>query len=174
MKPLCFAPLVLIGLFGCHRPSAEEYFALAENARNTGNMNIALENYRKIVELYPESSRAEEAQFDVASITQNTLRRYGDAIAEYRTFAQMFPHSSKAPAALFLQGYIFNNDLNEIDSAATAYKRFLAMYPDHEMAASARFELDNLGKSPEELLREHASDRAVQADTSGQHPKLLP
>jgi tetratricopeptide (TPR) repeat protein len=157
MKPSYIIALVLLGIFGCNRPTADEYFTLAENARNTGNMNIALENYKQIVDHYPGNARAEEAQFNVASITQNTLHKYTDAIAEYRKFGLMFPHSPKAPAALFLQGYIFNNDLNEIDSAGAAYKQFLALYPDHEMAASARFELDNLGKSPEQLLQDHMS-----------------
>jgi hypothetical protein len=53
---------------------------------------------------------------------------------------------------MFLIGYLYNNELHHLDSAAAAYRRFLEKYPNHEMALSAQFELDNLGKSPEELL----------------------
>jgi len=149
---LTIALMTMIGLAGCGRPSADEYFTLAENARNAGDMNIALDNYRQVVQHYPQSDKAEESQFVIASILQNNLRQYPEAVAEYRRFEHLFPHSSKAPAAVFLEGYIFNNELKNNDSAAAAYKRFLAAYPEHEMAASAQFELEHLGKSPEELL----------------------
>ena len=53
---------------------------------------------------------------------------------------------------MFMVGYIFNNDLNMVDSARAAYTRFLERFPEAELATSAQYELDNLGKKPEDLL----------------------
>ena len=53
---------------------------------------------------------------------------------------------------MFLVGYLYNNELHNTDSAAAAYRRFLERFPQHEMATSAQYELQTLGKSPEELL----------------------
>jgi hypothetical protein len=49
-------------------------------------------------------------------------------------------------------GYIYNNILNMVDSARVAYTRFLEQFPDAELATSAQYELNTLGKKPEELL----------------------
>jgi hypothetical protein len=53
---------------------------------------------------------------------------------------------------LFLSGFIYNNDLRQLDSAKIVYETFLKKYPDHELAASARFELETLGKDPSQTL----------------------
>src|SRR4030065_318958 len=48
------------------------------------------------------------------------------------------------------------------ESAARASRMFLAAYPRHPMAQSAQFELDNLGKAPEDLLpKDEVAERPV-------------
>ena len=69
---------------------------------------------------------------------------------------------------MFLTAYIYHNELNDLGNAKTAYEAFLAKFPDHEMAQSAKFELQNLGKKPEELLpaiQEQTPKTAVQSPT---------
>jgi outer membrane protein assembly factor BamD (BamD/ComL family) len=56
--------------------------------------------------------------------------------------------------ALFQIGFIYNNKLGNVDSARIAYEQFLAKFPQHELAPYAKFELDNLGKSPDTILAE--------------------
>jgi TolA-binding protein len=75
------------------------------------------------------------------------------AAAEQARFYRLFPSSPNAPKMLFLAGFTYNNDLHLIDSARVLYAAFLEHYPSDPMAASARFELDNLGKSPDEFIR---------------------
>ena len=36
--------------------------------------------------------------------------------------------------------------------AKVGYERFLSKFPNHELARSAKFELENIGKTPEEIL----------------------
>jgi hypothetical protein len=75
-------------------------------------------------------------------------------VALYKRYAEAFPAAAKAPTALFMVGYLYNNALLKPDSAAIAYKHFLELYPQNELATSAQFELQSIGKKPEELIPE--------------------
>ena len=52
---------------------------------------------------------------------------------------------------MFLKAFTFDNDLKDYENARKYYEEFLAKYPNNEFAESAKFLLDNLGKSDEEL-----------------------
>jgi TolA-binding protein len=84
------------------------------------------------------------------------------AVNAYRVFYAQFPNSKEAPTALFLMGFIYNNELHNIDSARAAYKTFLEKYPGHDLAASAKFEMETLGKDPTTMLHEEIIPKAEQ------------
>ncbi|SVA84776.1 uncharacterized protein METZ01_LOCUS137630, partial [marine metagenome] len=48
-------------------------------------------------------------------------------------------------------GYVFANILFDYKSAEIEYMLFLDRFPNHELAPSIRFELENLGKSIDEI-----------------------
>ena len=79
---------------------------------------------------------------------------FDDAIDYLDEILENFPDSDLAPHSLFLTGYLYANDLEDFTKASEYYERFLAKYPDHDMAASARWEIANLGKDPEEILKD--------------------
>ncbi len=112
----------------------------------------AIDAYEKVADEYPGTEHAEYALSRLAAIRNNDTREPELAIAAYRRYLAAFPDGPQAPTAMFLIGYLYNNDLHNTDSAAAAYRRYLEKYPQHEMASSAQYELQNLGKSPEELL----------------------
>ena len=106
--------------------------------------------------------------FMVASLYHNELRDFHTAVNMYQQFAGKYPMSQKAPTALFLVGFLCNDELKDLEGAKKAYEKFLATYPEHEMAKSAMFELQNLGKRPEELLpalQESPAEVAAQKPT---------
>jgi TolA-binding protein len=155
MKISRLLPVVLLILIaGCNRHSAEEYFTKAEEANKAKRFPEALENYANVVNDFPKSELAERSQFIIATVRQNELQQYDKAIEEYKRYVGSYPNGKQAALAMFMIGYMYNNEFHNLDSARAAYQRFLATFPDNEMAMSAKFELDNLGKSPEELLRE--------------------
>ena len=55
---------------------------------------------------------------------------------------------------LFMAGFILANDLQDFDSAKETYELYLEKYPNGQLADDARVELENLGKTPEEILLE--------------------
>jgi len=108
--------------------------------------------YEKLLEAHPTAPQAQEGMFRLATIYNNDVRDFPKAVAMYRAYADQYPEGEKSAVALFLIGYIYHNELHKLDSAKVAYERFLQKYPNHEMAISAQFELNTLGKPPEELV----------------------
>ena len=53
-----------------------------------------------------------------------------------------------------MMGFVYANDLGNADKAKQTYEDFLKRYPKDELAESARAELKNLGKTPEQILEE--------------------
>lgn len=158
-----------LGMFSaCKRKSAAEMLQLAENefgkaeqtadsVRGAGgamttHFKPAIDAYNDIIDRYPGTQEAERAYGMVASIRQNFTHEPELAVAAYKQYREAFPNGRQAGLALFLIGYLYNNEIHNTDSAAVAYKKFLELYPQHEMAQSAQFELQNLGKTPDELL----------------------
>jgi hypothetical protein len=52
-----------------------------------------------------------------------------------------------------MQGNIYESELNDLDKARECYERYLQYYPNKPFAKDVKVLLDNLGKSPEELLK---------------------
>jgi TolA-binding protein len=152
MKTLCVTAAIVVMFAGCSGPSAEELSARAKEAREAKNYPLAIENYTRIAKEYPGTAAAETSLFVLGAIRSNDTHEFTEAIHAYRSYLEQYPDGSHAPEAMFLVGYIYNNELHSLDSAAEAYRTFLASYPEDQMAQSARFELENLGKSPEEIL----------------------
>jgi len=109
-------------------------------------------DYEKVFSQHPTSPEAEQALFKVAELQAGLLNNPQKAVDAFRRYEGAFPSGPKAQTAMFMVGYIYNNNLNMLDSASAAYKRFLERFPESELATSAQYELNTLGKKPEELL----------------------
>lgn len=102
---------------------------------------------------YPEDSMAAEYLFKGAEfclsmeLGQRSIDLYDRVILEY-------PDFRKAPECLFLKGYVYENYLGNLEEARMIYELFLQKYPDNDFADDARISIENLGKSPEELIKQ--------------------
>jgi TolA-binding protein len=153
MKSVSRTAVVLALLWtGCGRPPAEEYLKKAQEAEKGGLWSVAIENYRDLAKDHPDDTLAESALFTIAAIEHNNLQNFQAAVDGYKLYLEKFPRGKKAAVAMFLTAFLYNNELKNLDSAKVFYQRFLATYPNDEMASSAQFELNNLGKSPDEIL----------------------
>jgi outer membrane protein assembly factor BamD (BamD/ComL family) len=75
--------------------------------------------------------------------------KYAEAVTGYEKLIQVHPKGKYAPQAQFMIGFICANELKDLAKAEKAYKAFLEKYAaksDSGMVASARWELENLGK----------------------------
>jgi outer membrane protein assembly factor BamD (BamD/ComL family) len=174
----------MILMVGCSKPTAGDLFTKAQDAyqelqRSQGRSKrvrdslstLAIEQYRKVFAEHPQDSLAERAMFMVATIRHNDMQDFNNAIDAYKQYIGTYPDSKQTPVAMFLVGYLYNNEVHNIDSAAAAYHRFIEKFPNHEMALSAQFELNNLGKSAEELLPKPQVAEAPAKEKTPSKPK---
>jgi len=182
MHRLMFALSFGAVLFGCSSVPPEEMLGTAlqeeTHAREMADTVVdaaararlfgpAVTAYEELLEAHPNSAQAQEGMFRLATIYNNDIRDFSKAVAMYRSYAERFPQGEKTAVAMFLIGYVYHNELQMLDSAKVAYERFLNTYPDHEMAISAQFELNTLGKPPEDLVPKEDAQTPTVAQGKG-------
>ncbi len=126
----------------------------------------------KMIDLY----LAYAEQFPTDTLTPVYLFKAGDlaskmnevhmAVEIFTKLVSGYPDHRNAPFALFLQGFIYENQSGDPAKAKSYYEQFLQRYPDHPIAADVTFSLENLGKSPEELIREFEQNNQLPADSA--------
>jgi TolA-binding protein len=114
-------------------------------------------------ETYPQDSMAVEYLFKAAEFCLN-LGEGLRAIGYYDRVLNEYPDFRKAPECLFLKAYIFENYLGDLENARRIYTEFIERYPDNEFADDAEVSIQNLGKTPEELIREFEAQQATTPD----------
>ena len=118
-----------------------------------------IDDYDAFVKNYPESEKAPEILFKSADL-HRALKEYQSALEIYKRVESEYSEYSKAPHSIFLQGFVYENELFRLEKAKECYESFLKKYPDHELADDVEFSLRNLGKSPEEIIRQFESQQA--------------
>jgi len=88
-----------------------------------------------------------------AAETARTLRDIPRAITIYDWIISVYPDHPRGATSLFLKAFTYDNDLKNFDKAGKYYNEFLTKYPNNDFTESAKFLLQNLGKSEEELKK---------------------
>jgi outer membrane protein assembly factor BamD (BamD/ComL family) len=173
--------VVMLACTGCGKKSAAELFTMATESQQAAQHSIdslrgkadvpkllepVLANYEAVFNEHPESAEAEQALFKIAELYSGKLNQPEKAIDAFKRYVAAFPASARAQTAMFMVGYLYNNTLGNIDSAKAAYTRFLERFPNSELTTSAQYELNNLGKQPEELLPEEPAPEPSKVATT--------
>jgi TolA-binding protein len=138
--------------------TAEQLWQSGSVLYDVGNFDGAIEQYNKIIKYYPGDDYALKADFAIADIYKNNIKDYNKAIEHYKAMEKKYPDSEKTPNAIFMIGYIYANELQDNDKAREAYEYFIENYPDNVLVQSARWEIENLGKSLEEIQQTTVTD----------------
>lgn len=152
MKILLFAILLMSVLTSCSTRKAPEVYAEAQKAEAGKNVDLALERYEEVVREFPTEALAESSLYRVVMIRSNVDGDKRKVVDAQMKFLELFPQSERVPTIVFMMAFVYNNELGNVDSARKYYKRFVETWPDNELAPSARFELETLGQTPEELI----------------------
>lgn len=158
-------PIVLITfLFAACGPTKEkdqekisvleaELFSQSSGMINKEKADEVVDLYITFADTYPEDSISAEYLFKAADISMN-MNLPTKAINLYKRIRAEYPGFRKAPECLFLTGYIYENYLGKLEEAKAIYEEFIDKYPDNDFADDAQISINNLGKSPEELIKE--------------------
>lgn len=113
----------------------------------------AIAQYTDFVNSFPDDSLSPVFLFRGA----NLAAQKGDLPLAIKLLDQLhldYPKHVDAPKALFLKGFVSETQMGDFKTAEACYREFLTTYPNHELAGDVSFSLDNLGKTPEQLLKE--------------------
>ncbi len=102
---------------------------------------------------FPDVKTTPEYLFKAGDMAMN-LNMPQKAIEVFDRILKNYPDFVKAPQCLFLKGYVYENSLGDLENAKKFYEEFIEKYPNDDFADDAKMSLKNLGKSPEELIRE--------------------
>lgn len=172
MKILYFTSFIIVILFisGCSKKTDDQYLNEAKTNIENHNIDKAVTAYQDLIKEYPNSPKAPEAIFELATLYQNKMvknipqnQSLQKSIGLFRSIFDKYPKSKLAPKALFMSGFIQANDLKSYDEATASFTLFLQKFPNNELASSAKEELDNMGLTPEEILQKK---KHIKADVS--------
>ena len=108
--------------------------------------------------LLPEAEATPELLYQAGQIA-GSARATNKVIELNQRLYQNHPEHPRAARALFLTAFAYDNDLNQPEVARPLYEEFLQKYPNDEFVESAEFQLKNLGKSADEIIREFEEQR---------------
>ncbi|MBI3399145.1 MAG: outer membrane protein assembly factor BamD [Deltaproteobacteria bacterium] len=104
-------------------------YAEGANLYHDGDYNEAINKFKKVMEDYPLTPFAEDAQLLLAD-AYYASSQYSDAAAYYANFIALHPNHSKAPYALFQKGMSYFRDVVSIDRDQTATQKALLSFND--------------------------------------------
>jgi TolA-binding protein len=166
MKKIFSVLLLVVFAAACNSNKDKDAFDTAEKKYNEKKYAEALADYKLVIEEYPSSEYAAKSMMKAGSMYQMFLipnvqeeESNKKAVEYYRELYKNFPKYGDTPKALFMSGFILANNLNKFDEAKLTYGTFLDKYPNHELASQVKIEMENVGKTPEEILQNKLSSK---------------
>lgn len=122
----------------------KEFFDRAMTSYMSGKYEEAEKSFRTLMEEYPLSPYAVDAQLLIADVCY-AMEKYDDAGSYYTNFVALHPRHAKASYALFQKGMSHFKDVLTIDRDQTSTKKALfafedlvASYPDSQYRDRAK------------------------------------
>ena len=115
---------------------------------------VVVEKFCTFVEQNPDAATAPDWLFKALeiSVSQKDVEKSGEICDK---LMKDYPDYDKTPAGMFMMAsFIYEDQLRDLDKARAMYERIIADYPESELIPSVQASLKNLGKTPEELIRE--------------------
>ncbi len=130
-----------------------ELFSSAITAPDLDKAKQLADLYVTYADQHPDDSLAPEFLFKAADINMN-VSNPNVTIGIFNRIISDYPDYRNMSTVLFLVGFVYEDQLNDYPNAKKCYLEFLERFPESDFADDAVVSLDNLGKSPEELIKE--------------------
>ncbi len=149
--------IALLAAVACQSPKEKAFNKIKTLEGNDSAFSNELMSELKLAYLdfataYPDDEHAAEFTFKAAQ-RAIVLQQPTEAVELLAKILVQYPKSPFCEEALFLEAYTNENNLNDLPKAKANYEEFLKKYPKGELAQDASLALENLGKTPEEILK---------------------
>jgi len=111
-----------------------------------------IRSYAKYYQNHKSDSVAVDMLFKAGEVSMG-IGQGNLAVKYFKTVGEDHKEYSKAAEALFLTGFCEETINRDTANARFYYEKFLEAYPDHKLAEDARFSIQNMSMSDEELIR---------------------
>jgi outer membrane protein assembly factor BamD len=122
---------------------SDKLWTEADRAMQDEAYEVAIQNYKKLLEQYPFDPNAEEAELKIAEAYFNS-GRYPEAIAAFGDFERMHPTSDNLALIEYRRGMAYlaqhrssDRDQQAIKNALDSFKNVVDRYPDTPWASRA-------------------------------------
>ncbi len=122
--------------------SEKELYQASKKSFDEGDFDRAREGFRELLNRFPKSENADNAQFWVGEIYYRE-KWYEKAIVEYQKVIENYPKGNKVRSSLLKQGYAFSN-IGDNTNARLILKELIRKYPDSNEANIAKQKLAQL------------------------------
>lgn len=161
MKTLKIISILLLSFIFtfCGSKSPQENYDEATKLLTEQKYDEAVVIFEEIAEQNKGNQLASKALFETAKLYQgkviktlNGRESLLKSVELYKKIFELYPASKEAENSLFMAGFILANELNDLETAKETYELFIKKFPEGSLVDDAKIELENLGKSPEEIL----------------------
>lgn len=162
-----FAVVLLFGcmLLSCHEQVKQEKpdrvlsIQQLEDSLLTTDGRLRQPYAAKLVDAYQQYATNKPADslsviylFKAIDISMN-LSDPKRSIGLTEQFIERYPNHPSTPNALFIKAFIYDDQLQDYENAKKTYLQFIDRYPNDALKDDAAAAINNLGKSPEEILK---------------------
>jgi outer membrane protein assembly factor BamD (BamD/ComL family) len=142
----------------------KELYAAGSPIPDKTKVKEILDLYIKFADTYTKDTLAPVYLLEAAKLSMNTSQNE-KAIALLDRIIKDYSNYSKLPEVYFLKAFIYDNNIKNIAKAREAYTVFLHKFPKSDLADDASISLDNLGKTPEEIINGFQTKEIQKADS---------
>jgi len=122
--------------------SEDEIYSMAKQAFDQGDSDGARKKFQELLEKFPKSERADNAQFWIGEIYYRE-KWYEKAILEYQKVIENYPKGNKVPASLLKQGLAFLN-LGDKNNSRLILEELIKKHPGSNEAKIAKDKLKSI------------------------------
>ncbi len=122
--------------------SVDQLYMSAKQAFDKNDIETARQGFQKLIDKYPKSKHADNAQFWIGEIYYRE-KWYEKAILEYQKVIENYPAGNKVQASLLKQGFAFYN-LQDKANARLILNELVTKYPTSSEAKIAKEKLKEL------------------------------
>ena len=120
----------------------DEIYRMAKQAFDQGDSDAARKKFQELIEKFPKSERADNAQFWIGEIYYRE-KWYEKAILEYQKVIENYPKGNKVPASLLKQGLAFLN-LGDKTNSRLILEELIKKHPKSNEAKIAKDKVKSL------------------------------
>ncbi len=116
---LAFCAAIVAGCSLHKAPSVEDYYAQGDLMFAQGNYNNAIENYQHLIDEFPFSPYAEDAELKIG-LAYYREQEYGEAVSALNDFQRMHPTNQSLHLASYYLAMSYFDQIGRADQDQTA------------------------------------------------------